>query len=160
MRKKSARVRAAPHRRQRRRTAEENVLRTLYLLDERRHRPDGHFSLGEVIEHRPMPLGTLRRVLLRLERNGRVRASSVGLFTLTESGRARGERLTRLHRLWELYLTSKLDIAPDHVHDDAEEIEHILTPELEERLLAALNHPETDPHARVIPGLRSRSEEP
>jgi len=144
-------------RRQRRRTAGENVMRTLYLLGERSGNPGAHYSLGEVIEHRPMLPGALRRVLRRLERGGWVHESPGGLFALTGTGRARAERLTRLHRLWELYLTRKLDIAPDHVHDDAEEIEHILTPELEARLLAALDHPEEDPHARAIPGLPSGS---
>lgn len=142
------------HARTRRRTAEENVLRTLYLLGERAPSPDAHCSLGEIIEHRPMLPGTLRRVLHRLERSGRVHESPGGLFALTASGQARAERLTRLHRLWELYLTRKLDIAPDHVHDDAEEIEHILTPELEARLMEALDHPGQDPHARAIPGLQ------
>ena len=128
-------------------------MRTLYLLGERAGTADAHFSLGEIIEHRPMLPASLRIVLRRLEGDGRVHESPEGLFALTEGGRERAERLTRLHRLWELYLTRKLDIAPDHVHDDAEEIEHILTPELEARLLAALDHPAKDPHARTIPGL-------
>jgi len=51
-----------------------------------------------------------------------------------------------------LYLTTKLEIAPDHVHDDAEEIEHILTPDLERRLLHELAGESTDPHGQHIPG--------
>jgi manganese/zinc/iron transport system permease protein len=56
-----------------------------------------------------------------------------------------------LHRLWEVYLTDYVQIAPDHVHDDAESIEHVLTPELEEELERLLNRPENDPHAKAIP---------
>ena len=61
------------------------------------------------------------------------------------------ERVTRRHRLWEVYLTDYVQVAPDHVHDDAETIEHVLTPELEERLETLLNRPANDPHERTIP---------
>ena len=57
----------------------------------------------------------------------------------------------RLHRLWELYLTSKVNIAPDHVHDDAETMEHLITPELEAELERQLDYPQRDPHASNIP---------
>ena len=44
-----------------------------------------------------------------------------------------------------------LQLAPDHVHDDAETIEHILTPELEAELLRMMDYPDLDPHDAVIP---------
>lgn len=72
-------------------------------------------------------------------------------FYLTNEGKLLGQRVTRTHRLWELYLTNYLNIAPDHVHDDAETIEHILTPELEKRLEELLQKPEQDPHSSQIP---------
>jgi manganese/zinc/iron transport system permease protein len=50
-----------------------------------------------------------------------------------------------------LYLTTKLHIAPDHVHDDADTIEHLLTPELEAELERVLNYPRKDPHKSEIP---------
>jgi manganese/zinc/iron transport system permease protein len=53
--------------------------------------------------------------------------------------------------LWELYLTEYLRIAPDHVHEDAETIEHIITPELERRLEEQLKYPKLDPHQSQIP---------
>ena len=56
-----------------------------------------------------------------------------------------------LHRLWEMYLTQYAKIAPDHVHDDAEAMEHLITPELEAELVKLLNNPETDPHDSRIP---------
>jgi manganese/zinc/iron transport system permease protein len=57
----------------------------------------------------------------------------------------------KIHRLWELYLTTHLNIAPDHVHDDADTIEHLLTPELEEELERLLDYPTVDPHQSEIP---------
>lgn len=72
-------------------------------------------------------------------------------YVLTSSGRAEGKRITRLHRLWELYLTRYVKMAPDHVHDSAEAIEHILTPEIEKELEILLDFPKEDPHNKEIP---------
>ncbi len=48
-------------------------------------------------------------------------------------------------------MSQYLNIASDHVHDDAETIEHILTPELEAKIVDQLNHPILDPHDEKIP---------
>lgn len=137
----------------RRRTARENILRTLYVLGER----DGDWGRGrplsEVQQHRDMGAGVLRRAMDGLAAEGLVKERRHGTFGLSDAGIVEAARLTRLHRLWELYLTRKLELAADHVHDDAEEMEHILTPEMEARLIEVLGAPESDPHARPIPGL-------
>lgn len=70
---------------------------------------------------------------------------------LTEQGRTEAKRVVRLHRLWESYLNEYMNIAPDHVHDSAEKLEHLLTPELEELLESRLNYPKLDPHQENIP---------
>jgi manganese/zinc/iron transport system permease protein len=57
----------------------------------------------------------------------------------------------RLHRLWELYLQEYLHLDADHVHDDAEAMEHVITPEIEKQLEDLLGRPERDPHQAVIP---------
>lgn len=72
-------------------------------------------------------------------------------MALTDQGVEEGKRLTRLHRLWELYLIKYVKVAPDHVHDDAEAIEHIITPEIEAELVALLDSPDQDPHNKSIP---------
>jgi manganese/zinc/iron transport system permease protein len=59
--------------------------------------------------------------------------------------------VVRLHRLWELYLTERMHMAPDHVHNTAEAIEHLLTPEVEAALLKELGRPVLDPHESEIP---------
>ena len=73
------------------------------------------------------------------------------LWVLTEEGKKAGMRIVKIHRLWELYLTTYLRIAPDHVHEDAETIEHIITPEMELKLEQVLNSPKKDPHNVNIP---------
>jgi manganese/zinc/iron transport system permease protein len=98
-----------------------------------------------------MARGSLERGIRRLAAHRYIEPAGEGLWRLTAEGRARGARITRLHRLWEVYLTEYVSIAPDHVHDDAETIEHVLTPELEEELERILERPASDPHSRAIP---------
>lgn len=74
-----------------------------------------------------------------------------GNYALTRVGELRAAQLIRLHRLWELYLTSELHIDQARVHRSAEEMEHILTPALEEKLTKLLNDPKIDPHKQPIP---------
>ena len=86
----------------------------------------------------------------RLKRHGFVDKSTSG-WALSKEGLTKGKRMVKLHRLWEVYLTKYVNIAPDHVHEDAESIEHILTPELEAKLEQLLEYPELDPHKSEIP---------
>ena len=72
-------------------------------------------------------------------------------FRLTEQGAKRAKRIIRLHRLWEVYLFTCLDVQAEHVHKSAEEMEHFITPELEEELVLLLGDPKTDPHNQEIP---------
>ncbi|WP_332912618.1 metal-dependent transcriptional regulator [Algoriphagus boritolerans] len=72
-------------------------------------------------------------------------------INLTEKGISEAMRIVRLHRLWELYLNESMNIAPDHVHDSAEQLEHLITPELETLLEKRLNYPILDPHREPIP---------
>ena len=62
--------------------------------------------------------------------------------------------MVRLQRLWELYLNQRVNMARDHMHQDAEAIEHIITPELEEALIKDLDYPLLDPHKSIIPGMK------
>ena len=91
-----------------------------------------------------------QKCIRRLKFNGYFSSFSNN-YHLTEQGFEKGKKIVRLHRLWELYLTRYLNIASDHVHEDAETIEHILTPELEIKLEQLLDYPEVDPHDEEIP---------
>jgi manganese/zinc/iron transport system permease protein len=70
---------------------------------------------------------------------------------LTYSGKKEAERIIRNHRLWELYLTTFVGMKLDHVHNEAEAMEHIITPAIEAELSILLDHPEKDPHNKNIP---------
>ena len=70
---------------------------------------------------------------------------------LTSLGRSQAERLDRAHRLWETYLVEQIGLASDHVHPTAEEVEHVLSEQLIERVDDVLGHPAIDPHGAPIP---------
>ncbi len=72
-------------------------------------------------------------------------------FNLTENGRKVALSVVRKHRLWEFFLVEKLGFEWDKVHDIAEELEHISSDELIERLQHFLGNPSFDPHGDPIP---------
>lgn len=89
----------------------------------------------------------VRIAFWRLKKEGWVNAS----LQLTKDGIAKASSIVRLHRLWELYLAEELGFGPEKVHRTAEEMEHLLTPEMEERLTRLLENPKCDPHQQPIP---------
>lgn len=129
---------------------EENLLKTFYRIGEN---SGDHFSKVAVDDLqliRSFSPTQLIKGLRKLRVNGYVQRDN-GTWHLTHEGFEKGKRITRLHRLWELYLTKYLRIAPDHVHEDADTIEHVITPELEARLEKLLEYPTEDPHESIIP---------
>lgn len=70
---------------------------------------------------------------------------------LTEGGYQYGLSLVRSHRLWESYLQENFDLAPDHLHIPAEDMEHFIGPQLQDRIKEELSAPSQDPHGREIP---------
>ena len=70
---------------------------------------------------------------------------------LTELGRLSALKVIRKHRLWEVFLTDKLNFGWEEVHEIAEQLEHIKSEELTIRLEEFLDHPKFDPHGDPIP---------
>ncbi|NCT19193.1 MAG: metal-dependent transcriptional regulator [Flavobacteriia bacterium] len=71
--------------------------------------------------------------------------------TLTTLGKQTAARIIRKHRLWEVFLVEKLDFKWDEVHEIAEQLEHIASDKLIDKLDKHLNHPKFDPHGDPIP---------
>ena len=69
----------------------------------------------------------------------------------TPAGSLLARAIVRNHRLWELYLTNAAQISADHVHEDAEKIEHVLGDEVVRQLEKRLDYATRDPHGRTIP---------
>ncbi len=137
-------------RRFRRTIQDENVLKVLYQLGESSKNFFVQRYADEIIRKRSFDKQGLQRSIQRLCNQGYLEKSGK-LCVLTEEGKTRAQRIVKIHRLWELYLTTHVHIAPDHVHEDADTIEHFLTPELEADLEQILNYPVVDPHKTKIP---------
>jgi manganese/zinc/iron transport system permease protein len=129
---------------------DENVLKAIYQLGEENNEFFVHRYPDEIIRRRKIERERLLISLKRLLREGYIERTG-NQWALTQEGKSRAQRIVKIHRLWELYLTTHVNIAPDHVHDEAETIEHFLTPELEAELEQVLNYPKTDPHQTTIP---------
>jgi len=143
-------ARSIQQRRLQRLIMDENLLKELYHLGEKDEDPYKGRTVDEIIEERFFPKKRLKIALRRLKRQGFLEKKQ-GYWSYTEAGKIKGQRVVKLHRLWELYLSKYMKIAPDHVHEDAETVEHIITPELEARLEKMLEYPEFDPHEEKIP---------
>ncbi|MDB9726476.1 metal-dependent transcriptional regulator [Flavobacteriaceae bacterium] len=70
---------------------------------------------------------------------------------LSDTGNTKALSIIRKHRLWEVFLVNKLHFSWDQVHDIAEQLEHIQSEALTDRLASFLGHPKTDPHGDPIP---------
>lgn len=131
----------------------ENVLKTLYHLEEGDKKLHRVRTLREIAKKRRIELREISkglRLLIKKRWIEHHKGTPSG-YLLTEEGREEARRIVRIHRLWELYLTERLEIAGDHVHDDAESMEHLITPEIEAQLASILGEPSFDPHLEEIP---------
>lgn len=129
---------------------DENILKLFYQIGEKGNDFSKKRTVDDLLAFRKMHPVQLKSGLNRLNRQNLLVKDSSN-WQLTANGLEKAKKIVRLHRLWELYLTNYMDIAPDHVHNNAEEMEHYITPELEKQLEKYLENPETDPHGTVIP---------
>jgi len=126
---------------------EENILKYAYKLStESNHDISAH----DINSHKMFSPKQLKNGIRILKKHGYI-VKSKNDWVVSKEGIQKGKKIVRLHRLWELYLTKYLNIAIDHVHDDAETMEHIITPEIESQLEVLLKNPTYDPHESVIP---------
>ncbi|SFT52305.1 manganese/zinc/iron transport system permease protein [Lishizhenia tianjinensis] len=125
----------------------ENVLKTFYNLME--HGAE-QINTQLILEKRSFVPRVLEATLHKLKHQGLVQRKG-NIYSLTEEGMVEAKRVVRLHRLWELYLTKRMNYKEDHIHGLAESMEHIITPEIEKDLLKELDYPTQDPHQSKIP---------
>jgi DtxR family Mn-dependent transcriptional regulator len=126
--------------------AEEEYLQTLFWLEE------AGLPLTGANVARAMQLSppTVHEMVGRLERDGYISRDEDRSLSFTDSGRQHAEAIVRRHRLIERFLTDVLGIPWDEVHEEAERLEHAMSPVLEERMLAAIGDAKTCPHGHPI----------
>src|SRR5258705_9042302 len=126
--------------------AEEEYLQTLYWLFEAKLPMTG----ANVARAMQLSAPTVHEMVGRLERDGHITRATDKAISFTDSGREHAEAIVRRHRLIERFLTDVLGIPWDEVHEEAERLEHAMSPVLEERMLAAIGDAKTCPHGHPI----------
>ena len=112
-----------------RRIGYQHLLRAMAEFEEQRG--EGcRVAFEELRRLRSWPEGQLRSLLRRAIHNRDISADSNNQYQLTQAGRLKAKRVLRNHRLWEVFLIRYADIAASHVDRDADEIEHVLSPEI------------------------------
>jgi DtxR family Mn-dependent transcriptional regulator len=126
--------------------AEEEYLQSIFWLQEA-GLPMTAANLARAMQ---LSAPTVHEMIGRLEKDGYVRRDESKRLEFTPEGREHAEGIVRRHRLIERFLTDVLGIPWDEVHEEAERLEHAMSPVLEERMLAAIGDAKTCPHGHPI----------
>lgn len=127
----------------------EDYVKTIYSLA----LEESPVSTSRIAAARGVKPASATSMIQRLARLNLVNYEKHYGVTLTEAGEKLALEVIRHHRLLELYLMEALGFRWDEVHEQADILEHVISEKLEERIAAALNHPEFDPHGDPIPAL-------
>ena len=122
--------------------AEEEYLQIMFWLEEA-GLPMTGANIARAMQLSPP---TVHEMIGRLERDGYVSRADDKSLGFTDDGRDHAQAIVRRHRLIERFLTDVLGIPWDEVHEEAERLEHAMSPVLEERMLAAIGDAKTCPH--------------
>jgi DtxR family Mn-dependent transcriptional regulator len=126
--------------------AEEEYLQILFWLQEARLPMTG----ANIARAMQLSAPTVHEMLGRLERDGYITRGQDRVIAFTADGATHAEGIVRRHRLIERFLTDVLGVPWDEVHEEAERLEHAMSPVLEERMLAAIGDAKTCPHGHPI----------
>src|SRR2546423_7405971 len=126
--------------------AEEEYLQTVFWLQEAGLPMTG----ANVARAMQLSAPTVHEMIGRLERDGYITRADDKAISFTEQGSDHAAGIVRRHRLIERFLTDILGVPWDEVHEEAERLEHAMSPVLEERMLAAIGNAQTCPHGHPI----------
>src|SRR6202163_1152852 len=126
--------------------AEEEYLQTLFWLQEAGLGMTG----ANMVRAMQLSAPTVHEMVGRLERDGYITRGKDRTIAFTVSGAEHAEGIVRRHRLIERFLTDVLGVPWDEVHEEAERLEHAMSPVLEERMRAAIGDAKTCPHGHPI----------
>lgn len=134
----------------------EMYLRTIYDLEE-----EGIVPLRARIAERLEQSGpTVSQTVARMERDGLVRVAGDRHLELTQKGRDLAVAVMRKHRLAERLLVDVIGLPWDEVHDEACRWEHVMSEQVERKLLGMLDNPVESPYGNPIPGLEELGARP
>ncbi|MGB0175840.1 MAG: metal-dependent transcriptional regulator [Owenweeksia sp.] len=127
---------------------EENYLKAIYFLSQNADKGVSTNSISESLETKP---STVTEMLRKLKEKGVLNYKKYQGAELTEEGEKVAISTVRKHRLWECFLVDKLNFGWEEVHEIAEQLEHIQSRKLTDRLEEFLGFPKYDPHGDPIP---------
>ncbi|MEI7734215.1 MAG: metal-dependent transcriptional regulator [Ferruginibacter sp.] len=127
--------------------SEENYIKSIYHLQQE----TGMVNTNSLAAEMQTRAASVTDMLKKLSGKKMLQYEKYKGFKLTENGKKVALSVVRKHRLWEYFLVEKLGFEWDKVHDIAEELEHVSSNELIERLQQFLGNPSFDPHGDPIP---------
>ena len=133
--------------------SEENYLKTIYPLTSI---SDFAISTNAIAEKMETKASSVTDMLKKLAEKDLINYIKYQGVSLTEKGQLAAKMIVRKHRLWECFLVEKLDFSWDEVHDIAEQLEHIKSEKLINKLDDFLGNPTEDPHGDPIPDANGR----
>lgn len=128
--------------------SEENYLKAIYHLTIVSNLDVSTNSIAEMMETKASSVTDMLKKLAEKELVNYIKYQGV---SLTQQGKLAAKMIVRKHRLWEVFLVDKLDFSWDEVHDIAEQLEHIKSEKLINKLDDFLGNPTEDPHGDPIP---------
>ncbi len=129
---------------------EENYIKAIYILsyEIRYNIKVGTKDIATILKVQP---ATVTDMLKKLKKKKMIHYKKYAQIQLTNTGILYAKQLLRKHRLWETFLYDKLHFNWDEIHEIAEQLEHVQSDELIERLEKFLQYPQYDPHGEPIP---------
>ncbi len=128
--------------------SEENYLKTLFKLESNASGKVNNIALSKALELNP---ATVLEMVRKLTERKFLQVLPDKSIRLTEKGKKKALLTVRKHRLWEVFLVEKLNYKWNEVHELAEQLEHIESKDLIDRLDNFLDNPAADPHGDPIP---------
>jgi DtxR family transcriptional regulator, Mn-dependent transcriptional regulator len=135
---------------------EENYLKTIYRLSDGGTKSVMTNSIADSMNTKA---ASVTDMIKKLSGKNLISYEKYYGVKITKPGRNAALMVVRKHRLWETFLVEKLNFSWDEVHDVAEQLEHIKSPLLIEKLDSFLGHPTVDPHGHPIPDKNGKLQE-
>ncbi|KIC01632.1 iron-dependent repressor [Flavobacterium sp. JRM] len=133
--------------------SEENYLKAIYHLTTS---SEAEVSTNAIAEMMETKASSVTDMLKKLSEKDLINYKKYQGVSLTDNGKLAAKMIVRKHRLWEVFLVDKLDFSWDEVHDIAEQLEHIKSEQLINKLDDFLGNPTEDPHGDPIPDAHGR----
>jgi DtxR family Mn-dependent transcriptional regulator len=131
---------------------EENYIKAIFHLQQ----VDGNVTTNEVATELNTKAASVTDMLKKLKQKKILNYEKYQGFRLSAEGKKIALNIVRKHRLWEFFLVEKLEFGWDEVHEMAEELEHLTSTKLIDKLDAFLGHPKFDPHGDPIPDMNGK----